>query len=399
MNPHDLAAPVQTPERILINIGPGHPATHGTFRVTCVLEGERIVDSYTQIGYLHRCMEKMSETHSYLQVMPFTDRLNYCSSFMNNVGYAMTMEKMLDIEIPAKAMYVRVILSEWSRIMDHLVCITTNIVDLGAITSFWYGFMVREMIYGLLEACCGARLTVNYARIGGLSDDIPPDFVAMNRKILTAMEQLFTDIHELNTKNRIFNERTRGVGPMTPENALAWGWTGPMLRAAGVAFDLRKAEPYYDYDKFDFDVPVGTTGDTYDRYLVRMEEIRQSVRIIEQALAGLPEGPWIVRNASVALPPKDEVYHSIEGLMDHFKLIMHGIKTPIGQTYCATEAANGELGYYIISDGGQNPYRLHVRPPCFAIFSAFDEMLRGCYVADLVAILGSLNIVAGELER
>jgi NADH dehydrogenase I D subunit len=399
MNPLEVAAPVQTPDRVIVNVGPSHPATHGTFRVTCVLEGERIVDSYTQIGYLHRCFEKMAETHTYTQVIPFTDRLNYCSAFMNNVGYCMAVEKLLGIEIPRRAMYVRVILSEFSRIIDHLVCVTTNLVDLGAITNFWYGFTVREMIYTLLEKCCGARLTVNYARIGGLQDDVPKDFLAECKTLLAALPRFYDDIAALNTRNRIFHERTRGVGPMSPESAKAWGWTGPCLRASGVAYDIRKAEPYYEYDTFDFDIPVGTAGDTYDRYLVRMEEIRQSARIIEQAIEGLPEGDFIVRDRRIALPPKDDVYTNIEALMDHFKLIMHGILPPPGQLYLATEAANGELGFYVISDGGKKPYRLGCRAPCFAIFQAFDEMLKGCYVADLVAILGSLNIVAGELER
>ncbi len=399
MDPIEVAIPTQTPDRVIVNIGPSHPATHGTFRVTCVLEGEVIVDSYTQIGYLHRCFEKMAENHTYTQVIPFTDRLNYCSSFMNNVGYCKAIEDMFGVEIPKRAQYIRVILSEWSRIIDHLVCVTTNLVDLGAITNFWYGFTLREMIYGLLETCCGARLTVNYARVGGLVDDVPATFVQHNRQLLKALERFSDDIDALNTKNRIFHERTRGVGPITPENAIAWGWTGPCLRAAGVPYDVRKAQPYYDYDKFDFDVPVGTTGDTFDRYLVRMEEIKQSARIIAQALDGFPEGAFCLDDRRFALPPKDEVYTNIEALMDHFKLVMHGMKPPAGQIYSATEAANGELGFYVISDGSGHPYRLKCRPPCFAIFQAFDEMLKGCYIADMVAILGSINIVAGELER
>ncbi len=399
MNPLEVTIPEVTPDRLIVNIGPSHPATHGTFRVTAVLEGERIVDSYTQIGYLHRCFEKMAETHTYTQVIPFTDRLNYVSSFMNNDAYCLTMERLLGIEVPLRAQYVRMILDEWNRIMDHLVCVTTNIVDIGAITPFWYGYTVREMIYTMLERCCGARLTVNYARIGGLSDDVPKTFVADNRELLAQLPKFYNDLDALNTQNRIFHERTRGVGAISAADAIAWGWTGPCLRATGVPYDVRKAQPYYLYDQVDFDVPVGTTGDTFDRYLVRMEEIRQSARIIEQLLDGLPGGRWIVDDRRVALPPKDEVYTNIEALMDHFKLVMHGILPPVGQLYSATEAANGELGFYVVSDGGKKPYRLHCRGPCYYLFQAFDELLKGALLADLVAILGSLNIVAGELER
>lgn len=388
------------PPRQVVNLGPSHPATHGTFRIECVLEGERIVESRTGVGYLHRCFEKMSETHDYSGVIPYTDRLNYCSPFLNGVGYAMAVEKLLGCEVPKRAQYVRVILSEFSRIMDHFVCIGTNLVDLGAITNFWYAFRPREEIYGLLEQCSGARLTVSYCRIGGLADDVPGDFVDHSRRLVRKdIARALLEIERLNTKNRIFQDRARGVGVMRREDAIEWGWTGPCGRASGVAYDVRKAHPYYDYDRFDWTMPVETAGDVYARYLVRMEEIRQSCRIIEQALDQLPDGPHIVDDWSIALPPKQQVYTSIEALMAHFKLIMHGMLPPAGEVYACVEGANGELGFYIVSDGTRKPWRVKVRPPCFAIFQAFDTMLRGANIADVVSILGSLNVIAGELDR
>ncbi len=388
------------PERMIVNIGPQHPATHGTFRIECVLEGERIVESRTEIGYLHRCFEKMSETHDYWGVIPYTDRLNYCSSMINGVGYAMTVEKLLGVTIPKRAQYIRVILSELSRIMDHMVCVGTNLVDLGAITNFWYSFRAREVIYDLLEACCGSRLTMSYVRLGGLAADLPPKWVERCRKIIRKdIPRAILELDKLNTKNPIFRLRGQGVGIMPRERAIAWGWTGPCARASGVDYDVRRDIPYYDYDQFDWVVPVEPAGDVYARYLVRMEEMRQSLRLIEQYLDHLPDGPVIVSDRRVALPPKQEVYTNIEALMAHFKLIMHGVLPPLGEVYGCVEGGNGELGFYVVSDGTRRPYRVKVRPPCFAIFQAFDEMLRGTVVADVVAILGSLNIIAGELDR
>jgi len=383
----------------IINIGPSHPATHGVFRISALLDGETIVDSDVEIGYMHRCFEKMSETHFYQQVMPYTDRLNYVSAFLNNVGYCIAVEKLLGIEVPRRAQYLRVILGEFSRIMDHLVCITTNVVDLGAITAFWYGFRPREEIYDLLESCCGARLTVSYGRIGGVADDIPPGFKEKAVEVLKHTEEFVNDLDRLLSRNRIFRDRTRHVGAISKQDAIEWGFTGPCLRAAGVPYDIRKDHPYSGYEDFDFDIPVGANGDTYDRYLVRMEEIRQSMRIIYQALEGLPEGPIAVDDRRITLPPKQGVYSNIEDLMNHFKLIMHGILPPVGEVYSYTEAANGELGFYIISDGTARPYRIKCRAPCFAIFQAFSEMVEGGMISDAIAVLGSLNIVAGELER
>jgi NADH:ubiquinone oxidoreductase subunit D len=311
----------------------------------------------------------------------------------------MAVEKLMGIEIPKRAQYIRVILSEFSRIMDHLTCIGPNLVDLGALTNYWYTFQPREEIYGLLESCCGGRLTVAYARIGGLSFDVPDDFADRCRAVLKMIPPLITDVDELNRLNPIFQKRTREVGALSPDEAVQWGWTGPCLRACGVPYDVRKAHPYYDYDQFDFDVPVGTIGDTYDRYLVRMEEIRQSMRLIEQYLEKLPGGPVCVDDYQVVMPPKDETYARMEQMIYHFKLVMHGIQPPAGEVYSFTEAANGELGYYLVSDGTKNPYRIKVRPPCYPIFQAFGPLIEGGMIADAIAILGSVNIIAGELDR
>ena len=386
-------------ETQVLNLGPSHPATHGTLRTVVRLDGEVITRAECEIGYLHRCFEKMSETHGWQQVIPYTDRLNYCSSMINGVGYALAVERMLGIEAPPRAQVVRVILSELSRIMDHCVCLGANLVDLGALTNFWYFFQPREEIYGLLEACAGGRLTVSYARIGGLAHDVPADFVERVRYLLGYIPKFIDDVDKLVTRNRIFRDRTEGVGVISGEEALAWGWTGPCLRASGVPYDVRRAWPYMGYEQYEFEVPVATTGDTYARYLVRMEEMRQSLRIVEQAVERLPDGPVITDDHHVALPPKSKVYTEMESLIWHFKLIYEGIKVPAGDAYHFTEGANGELGYYIVSDGGGKPYRIKVRPPCFAVFQAYPHLLVGHMVADSIAILGSLNIIAGELDR
>jgi NADH dehydrogenase I D subunit len=386
-------------EPSIINIGPSHPATHGTLRIVARLDGEKITDSDAEIGYLHRCFEKMSETHQWNQVIPYTDRLNYMSSFLNNVGYAHAVEKLLGIEVPKRVQYIRVILGELSRIMDHMVCIGTNLVDLGAITNFWYSFEPREEIYDLLEMTAGVRMMVSYVRVGGLSAELPKDFVPRCREVLKRLPKYIDDIHKLNTNNRIFKNRTRGVTAISGKDAIDWGFTGPCLRAAGVPYDIRQVHPYSSYEDFDFEVPVGNSGDTYDRYLVRMEEMRQSLRIIHQALENLPEGPYQVDDRRITLPPKQGVYTNIEDLMNHFKLVMHGIQPPPGEVYGYTEAGNGELGFYIVSDGSMRPWRCHARGPCFPIFSAYPKMIEGSLVGDAIAALGSLNIVAGELDR
>ena len=386
-------------ETQVLNIGPSHPATHGTLRTVVRLDGEVITRAETEIGYLHRCFEKMSETHTWNQVIPYTDRLNYCSAMMNGVGYALAVERLLGVEAPPRAQVIRLILSELSRIMDHIVDVGANLNDIGAMTPFLYMYEAREELYSILEACCGSRLTMSYVRIGGLSHDVPADFVESVRYLLKRIPKLVGDMETLITENRIFRGRTEGIGALSAEEAIDWGWTGPCLRACGVPYDVRKAHPYLGYETYDFKVPISHAGDTYARYLVRIEELRQSLRIVEQALARLEPGPVITDNHNVALPPKDEVYTEMESLIWHFKLIMEGMKVPAGEKYGYTEAANGELGYYLVSDGSGKPYRIKVRPPCFAIFQAFPHILEGHMVADTVAIMSSFNVIAGELDR
>ncbi len=386
-------------ENLLINIGPSHPSMHGAFRVQALLDGETIVDAEAEIGYMHRNFEKMAEERTYWQIIPYTDRLNYCSSFMNGHGWALAVEKLLGVPAPPRAEAVRVILSELSRMMDHIICIGANVVDLGAITPFFVMFRAREDIYDVLDACCGARLTVSYVRIGGLAQDVPENFEALVRKAMASVREVLRQGDTLLTKNIVFQKRFRDVGVMSREDALDWGWAGPCLRGSGVAYDVRKDHPYSGYEQYDFDVPVGTVGDCFDRYLVRMEEIRQSLRIVEQALARLPGGPVITDDRKVALPPKSEVYSNIESLMNHFKLVYDGILPPPGEVYGYTEAANGELGFYVVSDGKKHPWRVKVRPPCFAIYQAFTEMIKGGMIADAIAIIGGLNVIAGELDR
>jgi NADH-quinone oxidoreductase subunit C/D len=390
--PHDS-------EHVIVNIGPSHPAMHGAFRIQALMDGETIADAEAEIGYMHRNFEKMAESRTYWQIIPYTDRLNYCSSFMNGHGWALAVEKLLDVKAPPRAEAIRVILSELSRIMDHFVCIGTNVVDLGAITPFFVIFRAREDIYDVLEACCGARLTVSYVRVGGLAQDVPDDFEARCRRAIASIREVTKQTEKLLTRNPIFANRFRDIGVLSADDALSYGWVGPCLRGSGVAYDVRKDHPYSGYEQYDFDVPIGTVGDCYDRYLVRVEEIHQSLRIIEQALAKLPKGPVITDDKKVALPPKSEVYSNIEALMNHFKLVYEGILPPAGEVYGYSEAANGELGYYIVSDGAKFPWRLKVRPPCYNIYQAYPQMIRGSFLADAIAIIGGLNVIAGELDR
>ena len=390
--------PEEASKREWINIGPSHPATHGTLRIMAEIEGEVIKRSKLEIGYLHRCFEKMCENHLYNQVIPYTDRLNYCSSPMNNIGWCKAVEDMMGIEIPDRAKALRMVLAELSRVIDHLVCIGAGAVDLGALTSFWFCFEQRERVYELFEKLCGARLTVSLTRIGGMAQELPVGWVTDCLEVVKIITKNIEEVDRLLTKNKIFVERTK-VCPITAENAIQWGYTGPCLRAAGVNYDIRKANPYYFYKDVDFEIPIGQQGDNYDRYLVRMEEMRQSLRIVNQVLHNLPSGPYQSLDKRVCIPPKKEVYTNIEGLMNHFMLIMKGVRPPVGEIYSATEAANGELGFYVISDGGPNPYRVKVRPPCFAIYQSFSEMVQNKMISDAVAELGGMNIIAGELDR
>lgn len=382
-----------------LNIGPSHPATHGTLRIMVQLDGEKVLNSNVEIGYLHRCFEKMAETHAYNQVIPYTDRLNYCSAPINNVAFCKTVEDLMEIEIPKKAQALRVLLCEFGRIIDHIVCIGASAVDLGAITGFFHLFTYREKVYTLFEKLCGARLTVALTRIGGMAQEPPPNWLQDVLQVCNELEEGVKELDLLLTENKIFIGRTSGIGEISSGDALAWGYTGPLLRATGLDYDIRKKRPYYIYDELDFDIPIGTTGDLYDRHLVRVEEMRQSLKIIRQVARNLPEGDYTIRDKNIVLPEKKEVYGNIEGLMNHFMLVIHGLRPPKGEIYTSIEGANGELGFYLVSDGSGKPYRLKVRPPCFPIFQSFSEQIRGKEVSDIVAILGSMNVIAGELDR
>jgi NADH-quinone oxidoreductase subunit D len=384
---------------MLLHMGPSHPAMHGVIHLTLELDGETVVDGDTEIGYLHRAFEKESESHTYTQVIPYTDRLNYVSPLINNVGYVLAVEKLFDVQVPERCQYIRVLVSELSRITDHLTCIAANAMELGAFTVYFYFIKSREELYRLIEAICGARLTTTYTRVGGVMADLPEGFAERLAHTLAGLRESMRDVAHLIEKNRIFYDRTRGTGIIAPHDAIALSFTGPVLRSAGVNYDVRKATPYLIYDRLDFDVPLGEQGDNYDRYLVRMEEMRQSIRIVEQCMQQMPAGPIQLDDARMTMPSKAEVYGTIEGLMNHFKLIIDGIKPPPGEAYFPVEGANGELGFYIISDGTGRPYRCRVRPPCFALMQGLQKMLKGGMVADIVATFGTINMIAGENDR
>jgi len=399
LNPEGLGDEVHPSDFLTVNLGPSHPAMHGCLRAECLIDGETIVESRPEIGYLHRCFEKEAEDHTWAQIMPYTDRLNYCSPMLNNVIYAMSVEKMMGVEVTERCQVIRVLVSELSRIIDHLVCVGTNLVDMGALTMYWYTFNVREAMYQIIENLCGSRLTTNYARIGGLSHDLYPGFEEEVRAKLAMLDESITEVVKLAARNRIFLDRSLGVGAISKEDALSHGFTGPALRATGVEYDARKLHPHMGYEDYDFDIPTGEAGDTHARIMCRLAEMVQSKRLIEQALDKLPEGPINVDDARVILPPKEKVYSSIEGVMNQFKLIYEGLQVPAGRAYGFGEGANGELGFYNISDGTGRPYRMKVRPPCFPIFGAFSDLVRGGMISDAIAALGSLNIIAGELDR
>lgn len=434
---------------MLLNVGPSHPAMHGVIRMIMELEGEKIKGVDIEIGYLHRAFEKMCETVMYAQCFPYTDRLNYVSPLINNVGFAMTVEKLLGIETPTRAQYIRVIMSEISRVTDHLTCIGATAMELGAMSVFLYMIKAREYLYELVEEITGARLTISYVRVGGVKADLTPGFADRAFQKIADVRKVLIEGDELLTRNRIFFDRMKDTGRMSAEDAIAYGITGPFLRSTGVAYDVRKASPYLIYDKLDFEVPVGKTGDNLDRYFVRMAEMEQSLRMIEQCFQQIPDGPIVgeltgeiipasemvdrakmgetegmlgeqvnldptlqgstrkyyegisADKKSVVLPPKEATYGNIEGLMNHFKLVMygHGIKPPVGEAYFPVEGANGELGFYIVSDGRDHPWRVRVHPPCFPIMGALHKCLIGEMMADLVPTFGSVNMIAGELDR
>jgi len=386
-------------EIMFLNLGPSHPATHGAIRIFTALDGETIMANVNEIGYLHRGFEKTAENRTYNQVIPLTDRLNYCSALMNNIAYVKAVESWLGVEITERAMIMRVILSEFFRVQDHLVCLAANLVDMGGLTNYWYLYNEKEASYDLISRLTGARLTSSFTRIGGMYRDFYEGWEADMDKHLKDIEQGVDDSLKLVLQNRIVHDRTQGTCILTPETALSYGFTGPNLRSTGVSFDLRKDNPYYHYDSFDFSVPVGSNGDIYDRMMVRFEEIFESIKIIRQAMKMLPGGPVFVENHDVVLPPKERVYNKIEGLANHFKLIFEGVKAPAGEWYDSYEAANGELGFHFVSDGSGRPYKLKVRPPCFYAMAGYHEMVEGEMIADAVINLGSINIIGGELDR
>ena len=382
-----------------IQMGPSHPASHGTVKFNLKLDGETIVDIDVEIGYLHRGFEKMAEQFTWNHVFPYADRLNYASPLLNNVGFALAVEALADIEVPERCQYIRVIVGEISRVTDHLTCLGMAASEIGALSAAFYMLEARELLYDLIEAITGARLTVTYCRLGGVTQDLPDDLAERVRDAFGKLHAILADCDRLLSRNRIFVDRMTDVGVIDRDAAISWGLTGPLLRATGEGYDVRRAHPYLVYDRFDFEVPTGSKGDNYDRYMVRFVEIQQSIRIVEQALAQIPDGPVRVDDPRYVLPPKQEVYGSIEGLMNHFKLVIEGQKVPAGEVYSATEGGNGELGFYLVSDGSGRPYRVRVRPPCFYGMAALGDMLRGSMVADVITTFGQVNMIGGECDR
>ncbi len=388
-------------DRLVLNMGPQHPATHGTLRLVLELDGEVVVKAEPHIGYLHSGFEKLGEYKNYNQWITLSDRMNYLSPLANNIGFAQAVERLIGIEIPERAKYIRVILAELSRIADHLVWVGTHALDIGAFTAFLYGFEAREWLYDLFEHTTGARMTTSYTRVGGFFRDVPDDFEEMVRDFQKKFPTVLKEIHGLLTRNRIWMDRTRHIGYISKEDAINYGVTGPVLRGSGVEYDVRKNFPYLIYDRLDFEIPICDDGDVYARYLVRMEEMHQSWVIVNQCIKDMPDGPINIADPKYKLPEKEKVYNTIEGLIHHFKNIMpgHGFEVPAGEIYDATEVPNGELGFYLVSDGSNKPIRLRVRPPSLVNFAPFDLLMRGNLVSDAVAVLGSLNIIAGELDR
>ncbi len=385
-----------------LNLGPTHPATHGIFQNVLTMDGEFIVKSEPTIGYIHRAFEKLAEKLAYYQIRVLTDRLNYCSSPINNMGWDMAVEKLLNLEIPKRVQYMRVIIMELARIADHLVCNSVIGVDTGAMTGFLYVFQWREKIYDIYESICGARLTTNIGRIGGFERDWSPKTWEMVRSFVKEFPKAFKEFGDLLERNKIFMDRTINCGPLSSEMALNYGFTGPNLRATGVDYDVRVAQPYCSYEEFEFDIPVGTNGDTYDRFMVRQEEVWQSLRIIEQALKKIDaledKTSFHADIPNFYLPPKEQTYNDMESLIYQFKVIMGEVDIPEGEMYHCVEGANGELGFYVVSDGGRSPYRLHFRRPCFIYYQAYPEMIKGSLLSDAIVTMSSMNVIAGELD-
>ncbi len=386
-------------EKMIINMGPQHPSTHGVLRVVLELDGEEILNAWPDVGYLHRGDEKIAENMTYTQFIPYTDRLDYIAPLANNVAYAYAVEKLLGIDVPPRCKYIRVICSELARISSHLLGIGCFGMDVGAMTVFLYTFREREKIYDLAECISGARFTTSYTRIGGLANDMPATFLPMVRQFLKEFPATIDEVDKLLSRNKIFIERTQEIGVLSKEDAIDLGVTGPCLRGSGVDWDLRKTHPYGGYENFDFDVPVGAVGDCYDRYLVRMEEMRQSVRILQQALDKLPDGPVNAPEAKIVLPEKKAVLTKMEELIHHFIAVTQGINAPPGEVYFSAENPKGELGFYIISKGGGTPHRLKIRAPSFVNLQMLPVVSRGHMVSDMVAILSSIDFVMGECDR
>jgi NADH-quinone oxidoreductase subunit D len=381
-----------------LNLGPTHPATHGIFQNILTMDGERILHSEQTVGYIHRAFEKIAERRPFNQITTLTDRLNYCSAPINNMGWHMTVEKLLGVELPKRAQYMRVIMMELARIADHLVCNSVIGVDTGALTGFTYVFQDREKIYDLYEQVCGARMTTNMGRIGGFERDFTPKFHELLKDFLKTFPKRFQEFCTLLERNRIFMDRTIGAGAISAERALSYSFTGPNLRAAGVDYDVRVAAPYSSYEDFDFMIPLGTAGDTYDRFMVRQQEIWESLKIIEQAYKNLPEGDYHAEVPEFFLPEKADVYTKMEALIYHFKIVMGETDVPAGEVYHSVEGGNGELGFYLVSDGGRTPYRLHFRRPCFIYYQAYPEMIKGSVISDAIVTMSSMNVIAGELD-
>jgi NADH-quinone oxidoreductase subunit D len=393
-----LDAPLPT-KRMIVNMGPSHPATHGVTKMVVELDGETVTDLKIEIGFLHRGFEKSCENSTWTQVFPYTDRLNYVSSIMNNVGYALAVEKLCKLDSPERAKYLRVVSSELHRICDHMTVIGATGLELGAMTIVIFAVEARDLLWDRLTELCGARLTSNYCRIGGVARDMPEGWAERTLETLDRVAEIREEIATLLNRNRIFADRLRGVGVISREDAIDYGFTGPCLRASGEPYDVRKASPYLVYDRLDFDIPVGTKGDTFDRYLMRIEEARQSDRIVRQCFQQMEPGEIIVQDFRYALPPKPLVYGTIEGVMAHFKQIMEGIKVPAGEAYSYTEAANGELGFYLVSDGGGRPYKIGLRAPVWPMLMALPSMAKDRLFADLVPTYDSINYIAGEVEQ
>ena len=383
-----------------INMGPQHPATHGVLRLLLELDGEIIVKAEPHIGYLHRGIEKLSESMTYPQALTLTDRLDYTSALSNNLAYCLAVEKLLDINIPKRAQYLRVLMAELQRIAAHLLWVATHALDLGAMTLLFYAFRERETILEILELATGARLTPSFIRIGGLASDIPATFLPRVKAFVEDLPKRVDDYETLLTDNIIWKKRTTNIAKMSAEECIRYGVTGPVLRASGVCYDVRKAYPYSSYEDFDFEIPLGSHGDVYDRYLVRMKEMRQSNRIVKQAAEKLPDGPFAAIDAPLVVPPaKEEVGRDIAALIRHFKIMQEGFRPPCGEVYASIESSKGELGFYLISDGTNKPFRMRIRPPSFINLAALPKMIEGQMVADVVAAIGSIDIVLGEIDR